>query len=314
MNYVSTISYSVVFNSHMGENFHPTRGLRQGDHLSSFLFLICGEGLSSLMRLAMQRNKLRGVKASRSGPQISHLLFADDCILFGKATKRGAHSLKQSLIEYENYSGQCVNYDKSIVFFSANTQEGDKTIISRVLGVRSSNNPERYPGLPNMDRMKQQIDSWSVRHLSQGGKEVFIKAILQAIPTYTMAQDGGLGFHNLDKFNIALLAKQGWRLVNFPNSLLSRVLKAKYYQKFGFYQCSIGKFTFAYLEEVGTRDRISVWDDLWILEAENDRLQNETNNENIKSVSDLIDADNRKWSTIDSSAISPCGLIANSPN
>ncbi|KAA3486764.1 reverse transcriptase [Gossypium australe] len=53
MECVSIVSYSVVFNGHIGENFHPTRGLRQGDPLSSFLFLIRGEGLSSLMSLAM---------------------------------------------------------------------------------------------------------------------------------------------------------------------------------------------------------------------------------------------------------------------
>ncbi|KAA3477260.1 reverse transcriptase [Gossypium australe] len=365
MKCVSTVSYSVVFNGHIGENLKPTRGLRQVDPLSPLLFLICGEGLSSLMRLAIQGNILRGVKASRSGPQVSHLLFADDSILFGEATEKGALSLKQILIEYENCSGQCVNYDKSAVFFSTNTQEGDKAVISRVLGVRSSNNPKRYLGLPNMvgrnkkisfqilkDKMKQRIDNWSARHLSQRGKEVFIKAILQAIPTYTMAcflipkslcvelegimarywgkknrdkkgihwctwknlcslkEDSGLGFRNLDKFNIALLAKQGWHLINFPNSLLSCVLKAKYYPNLDFIKAKLGnlpsltwKSVWAakrILEKglcwrIGTGDHISIWGDLWIPGAENDRLQDETTNEDIKLVSDLIDANNRKW-------------------
>ncbi|KAA3472916.1 reverse transcriptase [Gossypium australe] len=58
------------------------RGLASGRSISPFLFLMCGEGLSSLMRLAMNEGSLKGVKASRSGPKISHLLFADDCILF----------------------------------------------------------------------------------------------------------------------------------------------------------------------------------------------------------------------------------------
>lgn len=88
MRCVHTVSYSVVFNGRVGDSFRPTKGLRQGDPLSPFLFLLCAEGLSSLIRLAMRENILRGVKASRNGPQVSHLLFADDCILFGEATER----------------------------------------------------------------------------------------------------------------------------------------------------------------------------------------------------------------------------------
>lgn len=71
----------------------------------------------------MKNKILHGVKASRSGPQVSHLLFADDCILFGEATERGAVSLKQILHEYKGCSGQKVNYSKSTIFFSANTQK-----------------------------------------------------------------------------------------------------------------------------------------------------------------------------------------------
>lgn len=121
MKCVSMVSYSIVLNGNIGETFLLSRGLRQGDPLSPFLFLFCGEGLSSLMRLAKARNILKGVKASRSGPAISHLLFADDCILFAETTEREAHSLKQILNEYDMSSGQCVNYDKSSVFFSTNT-------------------------------------------------------------------------------------------------------------------------------------------------------------------------------------------------
>ncbi|KAA3461495.1 LINE-1 retrotransposable element ORF2 protein [Gossypium australe] len=64
MKCVFTVSYSVVFNGNIGEIFHPTRSLRQGDPLSPFLFLFCGEGLSSLMRLAIEGKILKGVKAS----------------------------------------------------------------------------------------------------------------------------------------------------------------------------------------------------------------------------------------------------------
>lgn len=62
---VSTVSYTVSINGKMGEPFRLFRGLRQGDPLSPFLFLICSEGLFSLMRLAVQEGRLQSAKASR---------------------------------------------------------------------------------------------------------------------------------------------------------------------------------------------------------------------------------------------------------
>lgn len=218
---------------------------------------------------------------------MSHLLFADDCILFGKATRKGANIFKDILEEYKSCSGQNVNFEKSTVFFSKNTLDEDRSQVVNLLGVRRSNDPEIYLGLPNMvgrrkkeafqnlkDRFKKCTDNWSIKFLSQGGKEVFIKAILQAIPTYSMAcfllprssckelesivakfwwqkgkgnkgihwctwenlcsfkECGGLGFRDFGQFNIALLAKQGWRLINYPDSLLARVLKKKIFPVF----------------------------------------------------------------------------------
>ncbi|KAA3474991.1 reverse transcriptase [Gossypium australe] len=106
MNCISIVSYSVILNGQIGDTFHPSIGLRQGDPLSPFLFLICGEGLSSLMRKATNEGLLKGVKVSRRGPQISYLLFADDCILFGEANERGAGFFKKILREYGNCTGQ----------------------------------------------------------------------------------------------------------------------------------------------------------------------------------------------------------------
>ncbi|KAA3465211.1 reverse transcriptase [Gossypium australe] len=365
MKCVTTVSYSVVLNGNNGKIFSPSRGLRQGDPLSPFLFLFCGEGLSSLMKLGIRDKLLRGVKASRSGHQISHLLFVDDCILFGEATERGAVGLKRILYEYKICSGQRVNFSKSAIFFSTNSEEEVRRTIIRVLGVRSSNDPERYLGLPNKvgrkkkatfqilkDRLRQRIDNWSIKYLSQGGKEVFIKAVLQSIPTYSMAcfllpkslcseleiiiakfwwrnnkgkkgihwyawkdicvpkEFGGLDFRNLDKFNIALLAKQGWRLITYSNSLLACVLKAKYYPNGNFLDAALGNVPSltwrsiwsakGILEKglcwrVSRGDGISVWTDLWVLGNGADRLQNHRRNGNIRLVADLIGESNRTW-------------------
>lgn len=87
--------------------------------------------------------------------------------------------MKRILYEYEFGSGQCVNFTKSIIFFNTNTQEEEKRVITRVLGVRSFNDLERYLGLRNLvgrrkkvgfqilkDRLKQIIDNWNIKYLS----------------------------------------------------------------------------------------------------------------------------------------------------
>ncbi|KAA3479382.1 reverse transcriptase [Gossypium australe] len=150
MKCITTVSYSVITNGERGSNFHSTRGLKQGDPLSTFLFLICSEGLSSLLRSAKKQGLLRGAKASRRGPEISHLLFADDCIMFGEASEKGARILKDILKEYESCSGQYVNFNKSTIFYNSNTRNEKREEASRVLGVRSSTCPEKYLGLPNV--------------------------------------------------------------------------------------------------------------------------------------------------------------------
>lgn len=80
MNCFSSISYSVSFNDNLSSSFKLSRGLHHGDLLSPFLFLLCSEGLSSHMQLAIAEGQLKDFKASRFGLLISHLLFADDCI------------------------------------------------------------------------------------------------------------------------------------------------------------------------------------------------------------------------------------------
>jgi hypothetical protein len=79
---VETVDYSVIVNGNIVGPIIPGRGLRQGDPLSPYLFIICAEGLSALIRQAEARGDIHGTKICRNAPIISHLLFADDCFLF----------------------------------------------------------------------------------------------------------------------------------------------------------------------------------------------------------------------------------------
>ncbi|KAA3472347.1 reverse transcriptase [Gossypium australe] len=137
MRCITIASYAVITNGRKGNNFQPTRGVRQGDPLSPFLFLICSEGLSTLMRTTKKNGLIRGVKAN-------------DCIMFSEAINKGARIMKDILKEYESCSGQCVNFNKSTIFYSSNTSREKREKVSTMLGIRSFTSPEKYLGLSNV--------------------------------------------------------------------------------------------------------------------------------------------------------------------
>lgn len=97
MNCVTSASFSVLVNGHIGHLFEAQRGLRQDCPLSPFLCILCAEGLSSLISSAVEKGDIEGLKLVRDSPVISHLFFADDSFLFAKASLEGARSWKHLL-------------------------------------------------------------------------------------------------------------------------------------------------------------------------------------------------------------------------
>ena len=113
----------------------PTRGIRQGDPLSPYLFLFCVEGLNAILRRAAENGDIHGFSICRRGPKLTHLFFADDCLLFCRSTREECDKIKELLAIYEVASGQVVNKDKTTLFFSKNTDEAVQEEIKVSLGI-----------------------------------------------------------------------------------------------------------------------------------------------------------------------------------
>ena len=105
MECVSTVSYSILVNGEPKGLIRPTRGLRQGLPLSPYLFLFCVEGLNVILRSAATHGDIHSFSICRNGPKLTHLFFANNCVLFCRATLEECEKIQDILTCYERVSG-----------------------------------------------------------------------------------------------------------------------------------------------------------------------------------------------------------------
>ena len=196
---VTSVRFSVRVNGELLPFFTPSRGLRQCCPVSPYLFLLCAEGFSSMLK--NYGNYVdRGIRVNFRAPWVSHLLFADDSLIFIKASTESAIRLNDILRIYGEASGKCVNRAKSAIYFSPNTPAAHKESLKQLLNVHSEAFSERYLGLPTAvgritsgtfehigDRVRGKMQGWSERFFACAGRETLIKSIVQAIPTFRMS-------------------------------------------------------------------------------------------------------------------------------
>ncbi|KAL9674017.1 hypothetical protein QQ045_030282 [Rhodiola kirilowii] len=148
MNYVSSVRYAICINGKITSAIVPERGLRQGDPLSPYLFILCSEWLNySLSKLQAERS-IEGIKVSRGAPYVTHLIFADDCLLLFKVGDGTTESLSTLLKNYEHISGQVVNYNKSEIVLSPNVNDTIRSTVQTHLSVKLVSHHDKYLGLP----------------------------------------------------------------------------------------------------------------------------------------------------------------------
>jgi hypothetical protein len=145
---VSTVSFSILINGKPSKCFQPERGLRQGDPLSPYLFILCADVLSALITKAQERKLIHGVKVAPGAPEITHLFFADDSLMFCRATNDEANTMKQLITQYQQASGQLVNYNKSEILFSKRVHQSTKITIQQILPMPMVEHFSKYLGQP----------------------------------------------------------------------------------------------------------------------------------------------------------------------
>jgi len=116
MAYVRSVSYSVLVNGCPVGEIIPTRGIRQGDPISPYLFLICAETLSSLLLQAEHNGVIFGVPTSNRGPKLNHLFFTDDSLIFCNANPMEWRKILQILSIYEAGLGSETQSSKDFHF------------------------------------------------------------------------------------------------------------------------------------------------------------------------------------------------------
>ncbi|KAF7152227.1 hypothetical protein RHSIM_Rhsim01G0161700 [Rhododendron simsii] len=200
MECIRTVSFSITVNGEPGETFLPSRGIRQGCPLSPYLFLLCGEGFSALFKDFLSKKMLRGFRINYHCPIISHLLFADDSIIFCRASDQDCEALYRILDLYEAASGQKVNKEKSSVFFSPNTPIPRRNLLAAKVGITMEAHGARYLGLPVFhgnskrdlfsyvkDNTIKRLRRWKDNQVNHAGREVLLKSVVLSLPNYAMS-------------------------------------------------------------------------------------------------------------------------------
>ncbi|XP_075504628.1 uncharacterized protein LOC142542068 [Primulina tabacum] len=154
MECVTSVRYSILLSDQSIGPVKPHRGLRQG--------------LSALIRRAEAQGLMHGYKICRGAPTEA--------------------------------SGQAINFGKSGIPYSGNVHQDVKNNVSSILGVNSPLDTGKYLGLPSLigrrkkmvfsyikERIWSRIQSWKNKPLSKAGREILIKAVAQAIPSYCMS-------------------------------------------------------------------------------------------------------------------------------
>jgi len=211
--------------------FSPIRGIRQGDPLSPFLFIICMEVLTrALCKLQMNKKSCIGFKIAPRAEKISCLLFADDSLVFCKTNLESCRKLDDLLNKFCQSPGQLINFHKSSLTFSKNATAHDRQVVSLVFNIQHQDSLGKYLGCPVfqgwpntetfsklVNRTASKLQAWKTKHISKAGRVALIQPNIEPMPAHTMQcfQLPRMTHRNIDRISRNFF----WKKSNDSNGL-----------------------------------------------------------------------------------------------
>ena len=198
---ITIVQFSILVNGSMTGFFGSSRGLRQGDMLSPLLFLLIMEVLSWILKKTVDSGLLHGFHVglvNSIGVRISHLLFADDTILFSDASREHVLSIRLALSCFQAFTSLKVNVGKSEIVPVG--EVGNIGALANILHCRVGSLPMKYLGMslgtpyktasiwnPILEKMEKKLSSWKRLYLSKGHRLTLLKSTLSSLHTYYLS-------------------------------------------------------------------------------------------------------------------------------
>ncbi|XP_060216840.1 uncharacterized protein LOC132644271 [Lycium barbarum] len=198
---ISTVRFSVLINRTPNGFFPSQRGLRQGDPLSPFLFILAMEGLSNMIQTTKVKGWVRGFQVDNrlvNNLEVTHLQYADDTLVFCEAVEEQILVMRVIFIIFEAVSGLHINWGKSFIY--PINEVTDLESLAEKLGGKVGELPTTYLGMPLgakskskgiwngvVEKCEKRLTNWKSQYLSLGGRLTLVNSVLDALPSCMMS-------------------------------------------------------------------------------------------------------------------------------
>lgn len=196
---ISSALFSLLINKQPTSWIKSSRGLRQGDPLSSYLFILVAQNLLAILNFAMQNQMIPGFNPLLRN-NFNHLIYADNLILITQATRKFARNINLCFSIYERLTGQLSNKSKSSIYFPSSFNCRLKNNICSILGFNSATFPLTYLGMtisPKrlaisnftslLAKVENTLSIQKLSRISMAGKTILINSVLMSTPVYYLS-------------------------------------------------------------------------------------------------------------------------------